>query len=243
MKHKINLIQVGHVSHLVDFQKIKQWKSDLFEVTGIDCIEHLPDSDIEDGYLDIKYTLNKLKLLLDCPVDADYAIAIMPYRFEDNFYMHRISNNCVVISLFGIVDILQIDNIAVEHFIIKQLYEICAIKHILNDIASDDVYQFIHRDTRGCLFDMNGERSDIIYNIERPIICEECKGKFKTKQIKTEILSTFEKELKRIHKPLILRLERYIKKYPFASLLLSVLTAILINVIANLICELLNKGS
>lgn len=47
---------------------------------------------------------------------------------------------------------------------------------------------------------MNGERSDILYNTEQPILCDECKGKFKSKQVELEIISQFEKELKRIKK-------------------------------------------
>lgn len=137
----------------------------------------------------------------------------------------------------GIPEILKDDNISVEHFIIKQLYEICAIRHLMNDISSDDVYQFVHMDTRGCLFDMNGERSDILYNTEQPILCDECKGKFKSKQVELEIISQFEKELKRIKKPLLLRIERWIKHYPLFALLISALTAITLNIIANIICK------
>lgn len=166
MKYKVALIRLGHTQHLLDFQSITAWKSDLFTICGLYCIDHLPNSDIDDGYLDVKYTRSKLQSLISCPDDIDYAVAIMPYRFEDNFYMHRISNNCVVISLYGIAEILKADNISIEHFIIKQLYEICAVKHLVKDISSDDVYHFIHLDTRGCLFDMNGERSDILYNTE-----------------------------------------------------------------------------
>lgn len=239
MKYKVALIRLGHTQHLVDFQFIKKWKSKLFSITTIQCIEHLPDGDIADGYLDVKYSREKLQSLVSCPQDCDYAVAIMPYRFTDNFYMHRINANCVVISLYGIPDILKADNISIEHFIIKQLYEICAIKHLMSDISSDDVYNFVHLDTRGCLFDMNGERSDILYNTEQPIICEECKGKFKSRQVELEVISQFEKELKRIKKPAILLIERWIKRYPLFAMLLSALGAIFLNVIANLICELL----
>ena len=42
---------------------------------------------------------------------------------------------------------------------------------------------------------MNGERSDILYNTEQPILCDECKGKFKSKQVELEIISQFEKEV------------------------------------------------
>ena len=240
MKYKVALIRLGHAQHFVDFQYIRKWKSRLFSITGLQCFEHLPNSNIEDGYLDVKYSVEQLQSLVSCPDNCDYAVAIMPYRLTDNFYMHRIGAKCAVISLYGIPEILKEDNISVEHFIIKQLYEICAIRHLMTDISSDDVYQFVHMDTRGCLFDMNGDRSDIIYNTEQPILCDECKGKFKSKQVELEIISQFEKELKRIKKPLLLRLERWIKHYPLLALFLSALTAITLNIIANLIWKFIN---
>lgn len=240
MKYKVALIRLGHAQHLVDFQYIRKWESSLFSITGLLCLEHLPNSDIEDGYLDVKYSVKQLQSLVSCPDDCDYAVAIMPYRLTDNFYMHQIGAKCAVISLYGIPEILKEDNISVEHFIIKQLYEICAIRHLIKDISSDDVYQFVHMDTRGCLFDMNGERSDILYNTEQPILCDECKGKFKSKQVELEIISQFEKELKRIKKPLLLRLERWIKRYPLLALFISALTAITLNIIANLIWKFIS---
>lgn len=237
MQYKVTLIRLGHTQHLVDFNIIRKWKSDLFTVSGIECIDHLPNSDIEDGYLDVKYSKSKLKALISCPIESDYAVAIMPYRFEDNFYMHRISDKCVVISLYGIADILKTDSISVEHFIIKQLYEICAIRHLINDLSSDDVYQFIHSDTRGCLFDLNGERSDILYNTEQPILCEECKSVFRKKQIQAETISTLEYELQKIKKPIALKVERWIKQYPLLSIAISAFTAIILNILANLLWE------
>ena len=239
MKHNATLIRLGHVHHLVNFNILRKWKSELFSITGIESIENLPNSDIDDGFLDIKYRKQDLEKIISCPKNSDYAIAIMPYRFNDNFYMHRISNKCVVISLYGITDILKPENISIEHFIIRQLYEICAIKYMINDLLSDDVYQFIHSDTRGCLFDLNGDKSDILYNTEQPIICEECKGKFKHKQAQYGIIRTLEKELKKIQKPFILRAERWIKKYPLLSVIISMLTAITLNVVANLLYEIL----
>ncbi|PKP20336.1 MAG: hypothetical protein CVU05_09375 [Bacteroidetes bacterium HGW-Bacteroidetes-21] len=238
MKNKITLIKLGHVGHLVNLEKIRKWKSDIFEVTEIHCVEHLPESNVNDGFLDQKFTIKELSKIISCPKNSDIAVAIMPYRFIDNFYMHRISNNCVVISLYGIPEILEIDNISTENFILKQIYEICAIKYLVKDISSSDVYEFVHRDTRGCIFDLNGDREDILYNTEKPIICESCKDTFKKKQINSTTISTLEKELKKIKKPLILRIERRIKKYPFAAIIISGLIAISLNLIASLIWDL-----
>lgn len=239
MKEKIALIKLGHVEHLANFQKLKKWNSKLFEISVIQCIDYLPESDVEDGYLDQKYTKNGLNSYVSCPNGCDLAVAVMPYRFHDNFYMHRLNTNCVVISLYEISQILEKDHISMENFIVKQIYEICALKKIVNNISTDEVYSYVHLDTRGCLFDMNGERSDILYNTEQPKICDSCREAFRKKQIDANVLSTLEKELKRIKKPYILTLEKQIKKYPFISIVLSALIAIFLNLIANLIFELI----
>ena len=239
MKNKIALIKLGYVGCVLNIEFIKKWQSDLFEINQIDCIEHLPDASFEDGYLDQKYKKEDLVDLINCPNHSDFAVAIMPYRFVDNFYMHRIKDKCVVISLYGISEILSIDNISMENFIIKQLYEICSLRYLVSDISSDDVYSFVHRDTRGCIFDMNGERSDIIFNTEKPKICDECRGVFKKKQINTEVVSKLERELKRIKKPWILQVEKYIKNYPLVSIIFSGLIAICLNLFASFIWELL----
>lgn len=53
--------------------------------------------------------------------------------------MHRVSPNLILISLSGIKDILDLDNISIDHFIIKQLYEICALRLVVHDISSEEV--------------------------------------------------------------------------------------------------------
>jgi hypothetical protein len=241
MRDKITLIKLGFVDHLVNFNKIKKWKSDLFEVTDIHCREYLPDSDVDDNYFDLKYTKNKLGSIISCPNGSDFAVAIMPYRLVDNFYMHRVSDNCVIISLYEISNILIRDQISIENFIIKQLYEIYALKCIAGDLSSEEVYSFVHRDTRGCLFDMNGERTDILYNTEKPIICDSCKDTFKKEQINAKTISTLEKELKRIKKPPILQIEKCIQKYPLVAIIISGIVAIILNLLANFLWDILKN--
>ena len=240
-KIKITLIKLGYVNHLANFRKLEKWRSRIFEISEIHCVEHLPDGDVNDFYLDQKFSIDRLESLIECPKNSDIAIAIMPYRFLDNFYMHGINKNCVIISLYGISKILEVDNISMENFILKQIYEICAIKYLVSDVSSEDVYKFVHRDTRGCIFDLNGEITDILYNTEKPIICESCKDTFKRKQVDSGIITLFNRELKRIKKPLILRVEKYIKKYPFASVILSALIAVSLNILASLIWDLITK--
>lgn len=241
MKIKITLVKLGHIEHIVNFKKLEKWKSNIFEITELQCIEDMPDGDISDFYLDQKFSKEELKRIVSHSDNSDITIALMPCRFTDNFYMHRIGDNCLTISLYDIPEILMRKNISVENFIIKQIYEICAFKYLFKDISTDEIYILSHRDTKGCLFDLNGNRIDILYNTEKPTICDSCKTIFRKKQIDSRTISLFEKELRKIKKPLILRIEQSIKKYPLGSVVLSGLFAILLSITANLASDLIKE--
>lgn len=236
-KIKFAIVKFGATDHLCDYKTLKSWKSQLFEIQSVYSIDNPPTDDIVDGYWDLKYSRELMGEFITCPDDCDIAVAIMPYRFKDNFYMHRVSSNVAVISLYGIREILAEDDISIENFVLKQFYELTAIKHLMEDISDDAVYDLVHRDTRRCLFDMNGDRMDILYNTEQPCICDECKSKFKKKQVATNVIFLFEKELKKLRKPFVARLEKLIRSYPFISLICSLLSAVLVNILANYICQ------
>jgi hypothetical protein len=239
MKMKIALIKVGQVEYFANYNKILKWKSEIFNVGTIQRVEYAPESDVNDCFLDNKYTQKGLKEHVTCPSDYDLAIAITSYRFDDNFYIHRLSNNCAVLSLYGISEILNQAGISMENFILKQIYEVCALMSLVTDVSSSEVYNFVHLDTRGCLFDMNGDRRDILRNTEQPTICTSCKSKFGSKQLEQKFLVTLEKELMKLKKPLLQRIENCIKKYPLLSILTTTLIAIFINLVSNLIFNLL----
>lgn len=236
-KIRFAIVKIGNIQHLSNLRMIKSWKSKLFEVNTLCSIENLPQCNYQDGYLDMKYCKEEMADMISCPDDCDIAVGIMPYRFVDNFYMHRITNNVAVISLYGIKDILDENNISIDHFILKQLYELSAIKHILPDISDNAVYDIVHLDTRGCLFDMNGDRKDILYNTESPVLCNACRAYLKGRQIQQDVIKNLDKELKKLRKSIPMRIELWIKRYPFVSLLLSSLVTILLSVAANFISE------
>jgi hypothetical protein len=237
VKMKISLILLGHANNLFNVNKIRKWKSKIFEVTNIQTIEHLPECEVDDVYLDQKFEKDQLSKLVSCPSESDLAIGIMAYRFVDNFYMHRIGSNCVVVSLHGISDLLSREFISMDNFIVKQIYEASALKCLFKIISTDDVYSLVHRDTRGCLFDLNGDRRDIVYNSEKPILCSSCKAEFKNRQIEEDAISVFESELKKICKPKILQIELFIKKYPLFSVLTTGIIAVSLNLIASALWE------
>jgi hypothetical protein len=238
---KIKLVVIGHADRVVDFDYLLKHNSKYFQYTEIERINNLPSCEKNDGYLDVVYSTEEMTTLLkDIQFDG-LCIAIMNYRFDDNFYMHRVASNKVCISIFGIESILSKKKISIENFIVKNTYEAFVFCKLYNNLLSPEVYKFPHLDTRGCLFDMNGDKDDIIYNTESPIICDECKSKINQKSIPNNFIRNIQNELEKIKKPAIKRIEIFIKQYPLFSILLTFMFSTVINVISNYIWETISK--
>lgn len=245
MKENRNMINIkliiGHSDRVVNFDLIKKYKSKFFKILDIERINNLPNPEKDDGYLDIVYTKAEIKKVMNDIQFDGLCIAIMNYGFDDNFYMHRVGNNKVCISIFELENILNEKKISIENFIIKNIYEIFIFYKIVKNLTdNDEVYEFIHNDTRGCLFDLNGDKRDIIYNTEKPIICDECKGKISKKSIPTNFLEDIQKELLKIDKPSIKKIENFISKYPLFSVLVTFLFSTFINLFS--ICFQIGYG-
>lgn len=237
---KIKLIIIGHSDRVVNFDLIKKYKSKFFNFSDIERINNLPNPKKNDGYLDIVYTKTEIQTVMkDIEFDG-LCIAIMNYGFDDNFYMHRVGNNKVCISIFELESILGEKKISIENFIIKNVYEIFIFYKIVKNLTdNNEVKTFIHNDTRGCLFDLNGDKRDIVYNTEKPIICDECKGKISNKSIPKNFLEDIQRELLKIDKPFIKKVENFISKYPLFSVLVTFIFSTFINLFSNWLWEII----
>jgi len=238
-KTSIRIIKLGHIDKIIDFNFLESFNSELFEITEITKVTNLPPSQNNNGFLNIVYTVDEIQQMLSNTQSNSLCIAIMDYSFNDNFYMHKISQNIVCISTSDLDSILQKKNISLENFILKNIYEIFVLYTHFNQSLSDDIYNFVHTDTRGCLFDLNGDKLDIIHNTELPIICNSCKSTLNQKKIID--LALLEKELKKIKKPFITSIELFIKENPLTSMVITFLISIPINLLSNLIWSWLIK--
>ena len=237
----IKLIVIGHSDRIVNFDLIKKYKSKFFKFLDIERIYNLPNPKKNDGYLDIVYSKNEIQAIMKDIEFEGLCIAIMNYGFDDYFYLHRVGVNKVCISIYELENILKKRNITIENFIIKNIYEIFIFYKILKNLTnSTEIYKVIHNDTRGCLFDMNGDKRDIVYNTEKPIICDECKGKISGKSIPKNFLEDIQKELFKIDKPFLKKIEKFISIYPLFSILITFIFSTIINLFSNWIWELMN---
>jgi hypothetical protein len=51
------------------------------------------------------------------------------------------------------------------------------------------------RGLRGCLFDFNGIKSDLIYSSHSPTICDECKERLRTEKVSETFILQHKKKL------------------------------------------------
>lgn len=233
----IKLVILGHADRVVNFDLIKKYKSKFFKFSDIERINNLQYPQKDDGYLDIVYTKREIKSIMSNIEFDGICLAIMNYGFNDNFYMHRVGARKVCISVYGLEKILNKKTISIENFVIRNIYEVFIFNE-LGILKDKDEDEFIHNDTRGCLFDMNGDKRDIVYNTEKPIICDECRGKISKSKSK-DFLDDIQKELFKIDKPLIKKIENFITKYPLFSVSITFISSILINIFSNWLWEII----
>ncbi|MCR4287344.1 MAG: hypothetical protein NUW09_04960 [Deltaproteobacteria bacterium] len=235
-KIKITVASVGHMPADFNRQKIKNWKSSLFEVVdGIESYALTQESDGDNW----EFTDAKLETVLPRAFNGDFLIALVNVPIENNWYSRRLAENRVVFTFHEMKDILNSSNIPLENLICRILYAYTLLyKRSNNRIPSvSKVTGFTHDETRGCLFDMTGIKNDVIYSCHYPIICPDCVEKLRREHVSEETITTCQKEIKKIRKILFYRIAEFIKKHPVWSLIISAITAIFLGTIGSVIAS------
>lgn len=98
-----------------------------------------------------------------------------------------------------------------------------------------------HDETKGCIFDMCGDKTDIIFSCDKPIICDNCKSAIRESGIESEYLSIITKEIKKIKKSNYYYISDFIKKHPYLSVSIGFITSIILNIISDFIYSFLSK--
>ena len=102
---QISVVQLGFLKRQINLRKLKQWKSKLFSIDTVNEISYMPKTDYSDDWQSLSDEQVSTNVKRDN--NSDITIAITEYKLEGNFYMRRVDNNVVVISLFEVGDILQ----------------------------------------------------------------------------------------------------------------------------------------
>jgi hypothetical protein len=231
---KIKVGIIGYIPFDLNRNKIKKWKSDIFEIVGeIDDFHFNNDSDTSEwGFSD-----ELLSRELPNKYEGDFFVGITYVPLEKNFYTRRLENNRVVLSYFDMYKILKEENIPVENLLLRLLYASCLV-YLRNEQSipeSTEWLGYTHDDTRGCLFDFNGNKEDIIFSLDNPKICDDCTNRIRTDKVPDTSTTRIKDEIRRIKQGGFYKIEAFVKKRPKISILLSAVFGIILNLIASII--------
>lgn len=235
-KFKIQLCLLGYQRHLEKINKLQNYQSQLFEVTKCIEIKHLPQSDCDWAYSD------KLicRLLTANNVNNDFVdlcLCFIDQPIEDNYFTRDLpafDDKTVLCSFHQTEEIFAEKNVDLFNYIhgivLNELVQIATLKKV------DEEY-FLHDDTRNCLFDMCGIKSDIAIKYGAPQLCSECIAKIESNAVDKEFLPLLNKEFKSFKKLLCYRILDFIKQRPILSLIITFIATLLINILSSVIFE------
>jgi hypothetical protein len=233
-KIRIKLVGIGHLPLKIDFSAVMNWKSEIFEITEeIEKFEFRADSDLEYwGYSDriLKPQIPVRKS------NANFVIAIVNVPLQDNWYSRRLGDNQIVFTFHQIKDFLAYENIPLENAILRVLYAYSLLYIRAGDKIPGfgEAASFTHDETRGCIFDMNGIKSDLVTSCDKPVICPECVERLKMDRVSTQVIHKAQSELKKIKKPVYYRIFNFVKEHPFLSFIFSSIFAVMLGIFGSL---------
>lgn len=242
-KTEITVATVGHTPAELDKQKISSWKSEIFSVVGeIESYSLTKDSDGHDW----EFTDSSLEDVLPVQFSGNFLIGIVSVPIQQNWYSRRLKNNRIVFTFHEIKKILDDSNIPLENVIYRLLYSYTLLYKRSGDkipLINETGTSFTHDETRGCLFDMNGIKDDVVHSCHEPIICSECVEKLRQERVSNEVISKVQREIKNIKKPLFYRMMAFIKMHPIWSLIVSAIFAIVLGAIGSYIATLIFEAT
>ncbi|MFQ2051964.1 hypothetical protein [Aeromonas veronii] len=237
-KVKIKLVTIGHLPLHLNLQHISAWKSEIFElIGGIDNFNLRCDSDGSDWEFSDELLRNQLP---NC-TGADFLLAIVNVPIEDNWYSRRLGNNQIVFTFSQIRDFLVWENIPLENAIFRVLYAYTLLYLRSGNKIPEygEAPSFTHDETRGCLFDMNGIKSDLVESCNKPVVCSECEERLRNERVSNQKINTVQKEIRKIRKHLYYRVFDFVKAKPVIALVISSAFAIFLGVAGSLLASVI----
>ena len=84
---------------------------------------------------------------------------------------------------------------------------------------------------------MNANKSDIVFSMHKPKLCDGCRARVQDKQVNSGFLPALNNELSRIKKALYFRMVEWVKAHPLHALTITAFSAVILNLIATIIYE------
>jgi hypothetical protein len=230
---RIKLVTLGNLKVPVNFLDLERWKSSLFVICHRNEVGHLPDA-VGPNW---QYSDNQLSSMLMATNSADMTLGIINAPLDGNFYLRRVATNVAVLSLFEMAEIIRASHLRLEHFILRNVYELITMFAESNGKLDPRSLTLAHDEIRGCLYDMNSNKSDIVFSMNPPSLCVRCRTRILDKQVDSGLLPSLDSELKRIRKDLFFRISDWVKEHPVATLWITLSTGLVVNILASLIYD------
>jgi hypothetical protein len=230
-KLNVKIVTLGHLPFTLDLKKIESWPSDLFRVSGeIENISFRASSDLKDWAYSDGLIRNNLPSFQE-----NILIAIANVPIDGDYYARRLGNNTAVFTFHDIKQYLTQENIPLENAFIRTIYYACLAYKLRGGrlLSNSESETLAHDETRACVFDMNGFKSDIVYSSNTPSLCSECEERLRSNQISTELINSINKELSKLKKLVYFRITEKIKTYPRCAFILSSIFAIGLSMLAS----------
>lgn len=239
-KIQVNIGIIGHLPFEFNRNKIKNWTSEVFKIAKVEDYNICSNKSDTDGW---RYTDRLLNKELPQRGSEDIFIGITYVPIERNYYARRLENNRIIVSLFGIYTVIRDNNIPAENLLLRVIYSSILVYNMEKNITTTKERRLalLHDDTRGCIFDMTGNKSDVIYSLNKPQLCSSCIKQLQDSKVSNNTIKTVNKELNRIKKEQYYVIESFIKKKPILSIIITSAAGVLMSLIASYLYDIFKK--
>jgi hypothetical protein len=238
-KVKIKIVFLGHLPHSVDQEKITNWKSELYEIVKPINTFNLTNNSDGDSW---EFLDENIQQQLPPRDGSDVLLAVTNVPLENDWFVRRFSDNRVCMTYSTMTEILKFDNIPLENLLLRVLYSVAFVyRRYGNRIPPmEEFTNFTHDETRACIFDMNGIKTDVVYSLNKPQLCHSCVETLTSNhghKIEKDLVEKVQKELNKIEKTLYFRITDWVKRRPILAIVISSTVAIILGAIGSLLAS------
>lgn len=235
-KIKIQIAILGENQPNLSIDKIKSWKSEIFEIYGVVESFQLNCDAEGDGW---EYLDDQISNLIERSAQADFLLIITGVRLQQDWYLRRLSDNRLVMTFHDMNQILSYYGLPQKNLLLRVLYAATLVyKRYKSRIPpASEQTDYAHDETRRCIFDMNSNKTDVVYSLHQPRICEPCRAKLRSNGVSNELIIAAAKELRKVKKPLADRILALVREHPIASIAISLGSALVVGIAGSLIAS------
>lgn len=243
---KIKIYVYGPLPFSLNLDKLKKWKSSIFQVTDIQTINEEDRIYTDKPQINIDQQ-NISELIRTTIIDkfnfikhdqlTDMILIISYVDLGNDWFLYSLKDsgidNAFILSFVNIYEVLCENNIPLENIVISSLYTYSLVFVNENGLPTQErEREIMHLDTRGCLFDFTNNISDVKFYANLPVICLHCqKELIDSKQLNIKQIN---KELKKIRKSFFYRLYEDIKRNIITYLILTSLSSVFLTKVTSL---------